>query len=114
MKTYELVGREDKPLVTLLLTVTARKDLEFLPSSLYYTWLRYTEDFLSLILICITDTFNFSVDPINFLKVFGIIKLHFMMTGNAILPRGTCLGVGTVNIKVCIHSDVKLKLVQKD
>lgn len=108
--------RENKLLVPLFLAVTARKDLEFLPapSLLYIGHKDIVIIFLNFIVLCITDRYNFLADPVNFLKVFRIIKLHFMMTGNAILPQGTCLCVGIVNIKVCIHSDIKLKLAQKD
>lgn len=74
----------------------------------------YSDIFKNLIVICITGKFKFLADSVNFLQVFRIIKLHLMMTGNAVLPPGTCLGVGIVNIKVCAHFNIKLKLAQKD
>lgn len=80
----------------------------FLPSVLYMGRKDVASVFLSLLMIRITDRFNFLADPCNFSKVFRVIKLCFMVTGNAILPSGTCLGVGIVNIKVCIHFDIKV------
>lgn len=41
------------------------------------------------------------------MEVLVVIKLHFMIPVNPISPWEMHLGAGTVNTKVCVHSDIK-------